>query len=118
MLRKLVFVAALALGIGGGFVATENAQAAVAQPATTSTLAHEASSSSLATQAYYVRHVYHRGYYHGGYRHGGYYRGGYYHGGVYRGTHYYHGQYGGCRVVRTRVRVGDTWVWRTRRVCY
>ena len=108
MLRKLVFAAALALGMGGGLLATENAQAAVAQPATTSTLAQQAGSSSLATQAYYVRRVYHHGYYHRGY----------YHGGVYRGAHYYHGPYGGCRVVRTRVRVGDTWVWRTRRVCY
>ena len=113
MLRKLVFAAALALGMGGGLLAAENAQAAVAQPATTSTLAHEAGSSSLATQAYYVRHVYHHGYYHHGYYHGGYY-----HGGVYRGAHYYHGPYRGCRVVRTRVHVGDTWVWRTRRVCY
>lgn len=108
MLRKLVFAAALALGMGGGLLATENAQAAVAKPATTSTLAQQAGSSSLATQAYYVRRVYHHGYYHRGY----------YHGGVYRGAHYYHGPYGGCRVVRTRVRVGDTWVWRTRRVCY
>ena len=108
MLRKLVFAAALALGMGGGLLATENAQAAVAQPATTSTLAQQAGSSSLATQAYYVRRVYHHRYYHRGY----------YHGGVYRGAHYYHGPYGGCRVVRTRVRVGDTWVWRSRRVCY
>jgi hypothetical protein len=103
MLRKLVFAAAVALGMGGGLLATENAQAAVAQSATTSTLAQQAGSSSLATQAYYVRRVYHRGYYHGG---------------AYRGVHYYHGPYRGCRVVRTRVRVGYTWVWRTRRVCY
>ncbi len=107
MFRKLVLAVTLALGLGGGVLATQSAEAAVVQPTASATVIQaieQAPSATSAQKAYYYRGGYRRyGYYGGGYRPYGYYG--------YRRSRV-------CRVRSVRVRTAYGWRWVNRRVCY
>ena len=100
MFRKLVLAATLALGMGGGVLATQSAEAAVVYPAASATviqaIEQSAPAASGVQQAYYHRGYYHRGYYH---------------------RPYYH-RHRVCAVRRVRVRTAYGWRWVSRRTCW
>jgi hypothetical protein len=95
MFRKLVLAATLALGLGGGVVATQSAEAAVVHPAASATVIQAIEQSAPAATG--AQQVHYRPYYH---RHG------------------YYGHRRVCSVRRVRVRTHYGWRWTTRRVCW
>ncbi|CAM5763437.1 hypothetical protein LMIY3S_00812 [Labrys miyagiensis] len=94
MFRKLVLAAAIAVGMGGSLLATQEAQAAVAHPnapATAIQAVQQADPAARGVEQVQYRRYYHRPYYR---------------------------QHRVCRVRRVRVHTYYGWRWVNRRVCW
>lgn len=114
MFRKLVLAATLALGMGGGVLATQSAEAAVAHPAAPATVIQAIEQSAPAASG--VQQAYYHGYYHRGYYHRPYYHRPYYHRPYYHRPYYHRHRV--CAVRRVRVRTAYGWRWVSRRTCW